>query len=128
MPGRCPIRAPPMPAPRHPPRRPRRGPPAVLLRPGDHRKAGVVKHLVPASMLLEAVRRVIRLRRERSLVGLEEVADLCSELLGGFIEIQIHYAISRSRSLTTLPPRLRGSDSQKITDRGFLKFAKCSRL
>ena len=49
---------------------------AVLLGPGDHRQAGVEKHLVPTPVLLEALGGVVRLRRERLLVRGKEVAYL----------------------------------------------------
>ena len=61
-------------------------------------------------------------------VGGEEVADLGPELLGRVVERQVHQIISRSCGLTTLPPGLRGSTSRKATDRGVLKFARCSRV
>ena len=79
-------------------------------------------------MLFEALGRVVGLGREVFLVGSEEVADLDPELLGLAVESQIHQLFSRNCGLTTLPPGLRGSTSRNSTDRGVLKFAKCSRV
>ena len=50
--------------------------PPYFLRPRDHRQSGVVKHLVPAPMLLEAFGGVVGLRRERLLVRGEEIPGL----------------------------------------------------
>jgi hypothetical protein len=48
---------------------------AILLRPGDHRQAGVEQHPVPMPVLCEAFRVVIGLRRDLVGVRRQEVPD-----------------------------------------------------
>ena len=81
---------------------------AVLLGPGDHRQAGVEKHLVPAAVLLEAFGGVVGLRRERVLVGGEELAHLGPELRGVVVESQVHQALSRSMRFDHLAAGIAG--------------------
>src|SRR6202040_1724294 len=100
----------------------------VFLRPGDNRQPRIEKHLVPMPMLLKALGRVIRQRRKRVPVRRQELADLPLECQRLVVEIKIHYVISRSCGLSTLPPALRGSVSTNLTERGALKFAKYSRV
>ena len=58
----------------------------------------------------------------------QELAHLLLECQRLVVEVQVHYDISRSSGLTTLPPALRGSVSTNLTERGALKLAKYSRV